>query len=194
MPSNLIKFQGPGWLNELGSWIYLTTHTSLSPIRHVFTPGFVNYKKGCTRLAAASDKVCQLLAHGQWFSPGTPASFTTKPGCHDIAEILLKVALSTINQIKSLIKFSLQVNMHSTDFLKFVFILLDIGPATRNFLLDPLNFFQTYIFYVIVLKPSNVIPLLLYQSSRTLSVFSFISTGRGLKIGRPVTIQNKPKS
>jgi hypothetical protein len=34
-----------------------------------------------------------LLAHGQWFSPGTPASSTTKTGCHDIAEILLKVAL-----------------------------------------------------------------------------------------------------
>jgi hypothetical protein len=58
-------------------------------------PGFVNYKKGCTRLAAASDKVYQLLAHGRWFSPGTPASST---GCHDIAEILLKVALSTKNQ------------------------------------------------------------------------------------------------
>ena len=29
-------------------------------------PGFVNYKKGCTRLAAASDKVCQLHAHGRW--------------------------------------------------------------------------------------------------------------------------------
>jgi hypothetical protein len=28
-----------------------------------------------------------------WFSPGTPASSTTKTGCHDIAEILLKVAL-----------------------------------------------------------------------------------------------------
>jgi hypothetical protein len=28
------------------------------------------------------------------FSPGTPASFTTKTGHHDIAEILLKVALS----------------------------------------------------------------------------------------------------
>jgi len=27
-----------------------------------------------------------LLAHGQWFSPGTPASSTTKPGRHDIAE------------------------------------------------------------------------------------------------------------
>jgi hypothetical protein len=43
-------------------------------------------------LAAASDKVYQLLAHGRWFSPGTSASSNTKTGCHDIAEILLKVA------------------------------------------------------------------------------------------------------
>jgi hypothetical protein len=57
-------------------------------------------KKGCTRLAAASDKVYQLLAHGRWFSLGTSASSTTKTGRHDIAEILLKVALNTqkINQ------------------------------------------------------------------------------------------------
>jgi hypothetical protein len=41
----------------------------------------------------ASDKVYQLLAHGRWFSPGTPASSTTKTGRHDIAEILLEVAL-----------------------------------------------------------------------------------------------------
>jgi hypothetical protein len=39
-----------------------------------------------------------LLAHGQWFSPGTPAFSATKTGHHDIAEILLKVALNTINQ------------------------------------------------------------------------------------------------
>jgi hypothetical protein len=50
-------------------------------------------QKGCTRLAAASDKVYQFLAHGRWLSPGTPASSTTKTGRHDIAEILLKVAL-----------------------------------------------------------------------------------------------------
>jgi hypothetical protein len=56
-------------------------------------PGLVNYKRGCTRLAAASDKVNQLLAHGRWFFPGIPASSTTKTGCHDIAEILLKVTL-----------------------------------------------------------------------------------------------------
>jgi hypothetical protein len=52
-------------------------------------------QKGYTRLAAASDKVYQLLAHGRWFSPGSPASSTTKTGRHDIAEILLKVGLST---------------------------------------------------------------------------------------------------
>jgi hypothetical protein len=52
----------------------------------------------CIRLAVASDKVYQLLAHGRWFSPGTTASSTTKTGRHDIAEILLNVALSTINK------------------------------------------------------------------------------------------------
>jgi hypothetical protein len=63
-----------------------------------FGPDFVNYKKGCTRLAAASDKVYQLLAHGRWFSP---ASTTTKTGRHDIAELLLKVALKH-QKIKSI--------------------------------------------------------------------------------------------
>jgi hypothetical protein len=77
---------------------YLATHTSLSPIRRGFALSFGNYKKGCTRLAVASDKVYQLLAHGWWFSPGTPASSTTKTGRHNIAEILLKVALNTKNQ------------------------------------------------------------------------------------------------
>jgi hypothetical protein len=46
-------------------------------------------KKGCTRLASASDKVYQLLAHGWWFSLGTPASSTTKTDRHDTTEILL---------------------------------------------------------------------------------------------------------
>ena len=46
-----LNFRGPGWLNELGSWI-TTVHTRLYKLQ-----------KGCTRLAAASDKVYQLLAH-----------------------------------------------------------------------------------------------------------------------------------
>jgi hypothetical protein len=40
-----------------------------------------------------------LLVQGWWFSPGTPASSTTKTGRHDIAEILLKVALNTQKKI-----------------------------------------------------------------------------------------------
>ena len=83
-----MRCEGLVWLSELGCWItnnqQPTTHTSLSPIRRV------NNKIGCTRLAIAIDKAYQLLAHGRWFFPGTPAS--TETGRHEIAEILLKVA------------------------------------------------------------------------------------------------------
>ena len=40
--------------------------------------------------------VCQCLAAGRWFSPGTPVSFNNKTYCCYITEILLKVALKTI--------------------------------------------------------------------------------------------------
>ena len=53
-------------------------------------------QNGCTRLAAASDKFYQLLAHGRWYSA---ASSTTKTGRHDIAESGVKHNKS--NQIKS---------------------------------------------------------------------------------------------
>jgi hypothetical protein len=82
---------------------YLTTHTSLSPIRRGFAPGFVNYKKGCTQFAASSDQVYQLLAHGRWFSPGTPASSTNKTGRHDMAESGVKHNKSNqINKFKTM--------------------------------------------------------------------------------------------
>ena len=61
-------------------------------------------QKGCTRLAATYDKVYQLLVHGWWFSPGTPASSTIKTGRHDIAEILLKVALKHQKSKSNLVK------------------------------------------------------------------------------------------
>ena len=76
---------------------------SNSSYKHITNRAWVQARlcklqKGCIRLAAASDKVYQLLAHGRWFSPGTLASCTTKAGRHDIAAILLKVALNTKNQ------------------------------------------------------------------------------------------------
>ena len=105
-----VSFYIPIFVSETGArvtqWVRvldLTAHTSRSPIRRRSVPSFVNYKKGCTQLAAASDKVYQLLAQSRWFSSGTPASSTTKTGRHDIAEILLKVTLKhkKSNQIKS---------------------------------------------------------------------------------------------
>ena len=65
-------------------------------------------QKRCTRLAVASDKVYQLLAHGRWFSP---ASSTTKTDRHDIAEILLKVALST-KSMQNIVKQVLTFFLH----------------------------------------------------------------------------------
>jgi hypothetical protein len=41
------------------------------------------------------------LATGQWFSLGPPVSSTNKTDCHNIAEILLKVALKYPKSIKS---------------------------------------------------------------------------------------------
>ena len=43
------------------------------------------------------DEVCQWLTAGRWFSPGAPDSSTNKTDCHNITEILLNVAISTIN-------------------------------------------------------------------------------------------------
>ena len=40
--------------------------------------------------------LCQWLTTGRWFSPGIPVSSTNKADRHNIAEILLKMALNTI--------------------------------------------------------------------------------------------------
>jgi hypothetical protein len=41
-------------------------------------------------------EMCQGLATGRWFSPGTPVCSTIKRDSHDITEILLKAVLNTI--------------------------------------------------------------------------------------------------
>ena len=68
----------------------------LSPLMWVRIP----IRARCTTLY---DKVCQWRATGPWFTPGFPVSSTNKTDHHDMAEILLRVALNTIkptNQIK----------------------------------------------------------------------------------------------
>jgi hypothetical protein len=57
------------------------------------------------QVSTLCDKVCQWFASGQWFtsgrwfSLGTVVSSTNKTDTHEIIEILLKVALSTITLI-----------------------------------------------------------------------------------------------
>jgi hypothetical protein len=51
-----------------------------------------NKQENCSRAARGVDKVCHCLATGLWFSPGTLLSSTNKTDCHNITEILLKVA------------------------------------------------------------------------------------------------------
>ena len=43
------------------------------------------------------DQVCQWLTVGLWFSLGTPVSSTNKTNCHNITELLVKVALKHPN-------------------------------------------------------------------------------------------------
>ena len=70
------------------SWVVGLSNNSYKPITNTASvrAWCCKLQKRCTRLAVACDKVYQLLAHGRWFSPGTPASSTTKTGRHDIAE------------------------------------------------------------------------------------------------------------
>ena len=83
-------YRGPSWLWLYCSWIYnYLCNQCLSPLMLWV---WISIKARCTTLC---DKVCQWLATGRFFSP---VSFTNKTDCHDITDILLKVALNTIKQ------------------------------------------------------------------------------------------------
>ena len=84
---------GPSWPWSYGSWIYnYLCNQCLSPLMLWVR---ISIRANCTILC---DKVCQWLATCRWFSPGAPVSSTNKTDRHDIAEILLKMALNTIKQ------------------------------------------------------------------------------------------------
>jgi hypothetical protein len=89
----IIIFQeaGPSWPWSYGNWIYnYLCNQCLSPLMLWIR---IPIRAKCTTLC---DNVCQWLATGWWFSPGTPVFFPNKTDRHDITGILLKVALNTI--------------------------------------------------------------------------------------------------
>ena len=84
---------GLSWPWSYGRWIknYLCNQCLSPPMLGVR----ISIRARRTTLC---DQVYQWLATCRWFSPGLPVSATNKAECHDITDILLKVALSTIKQ------------------------------------------------------------------------------------------------
>ena len=64
------------------------------------------------------DQVCLLLVVGRLLSLGTPVSSTNKTHHHDIAEIVLKVELNTINNINTV--FNLYLFSHWLQLFSFI--------------------------------------------------------------------------
>ena len=92
-PSFIYTRQGPSWSWSYGSWIYnYLCNQCLSSltlwVQILLRQGVLD--------TTLNDKVCHWLTTGLWFSPGTLVSSTNKTDCHNITEILLKVALNTI--------------------------------------------------------------------------------------------------
>ena len=86
--------KGLSWLWLYGSWIYFYLTIS---VYHHYRCEFEPSSWRAILDTTLCYQVCQWLATGLWFSPGPPLSSTNKTDCHDKTEILLKVALNTIN-------------------------------------------------------------------------------------------------
>ena len=78
-----IMYQCNQWLSPLNLWVRIPPRRGLLD-------------------TTLCDKVCQWLVTGRWFPPGTPVPSTNKTDRHDIAEILLKLALNIIKQTNKL--------------------------------------------------------------------------------------------
>ena len=90
------------------------TTTYVISVYNYHSPESESHSWGGVLNIALCDKVYQLLAAGQWFSPITPVSSTNKTQCHDIAEILLNVALNfksqNLNYINEPLNYSLPMS------------------------------------------------------------------------------------
>ena len=98
----LIHYTDQVWIHESrmqqGTKYNYLCNQCLSPLRFELEPHSWQGVLDTT----LCDKICQWLAPGRWFSPGTPVFSTNKTDHQDITEILLKVMLNTtINLFKN---------------------------------------------------------------------------------------------
>jgi hypothetical protein len=83
----------PSWPWSYGSWIY--NYLCNQCILPLMVWVRISIRVRCTTLC---DRVRQWLTTGRWFSPGPSVCSNNKTDCHDITEILIKVALNTIKK------------------------------------------------------------------------------------------------
>jgi hypothetical protein len=95
LTSRLLTKQITKWDTLKSTYLHLYKYTTQnpSPVKVLINP-VTQYRRcefeshSCD--TTLCDKVCQWLAAGRWFSPGTPVSSTNKTDCHDMTELLLK--------------------------------------------------------------------------------------------------------
>ena len=110
------------------------------------------------------DKVCLSLRTGQWFSPHTLVSSTNKIDCHDITQILLKVALNTIYQTKPYRHYG--PHLYKVDSVSYHMLwyfrepLLVLMEMAAYFELPHLNYPYQNCFIIVSIKNCNLIQFL----------------------------------
>jgi hypothetical protein len=97
LDTKLFNFRDRQGRDRMVLVVVFTTICAIS-VYHLYSCEFESRSWQSVLDTTLCDKVCHWLAAGLWFSPGTPVSSTNKTDCHDITEILLEVALNTINQ------------------------------------------------------------------------------------------------
>jgi hypothetical protein len=83
---------------------------------------------------------------GQWFFPGTLLSSTNKADCHNITEIMLKVALNTIT-----------LALHISPF---IYVILFLYPFTYNHFhcdFETLSFFQIFYTFLETTRKASIV-------------------------------------
>jgi len=78
---NFLFYWGPSWAWSYSSWIYNYLCNQCLSLQQLWVRTL--FMVMCTRYNI-SDKVCQWLVAGRWFSQGTPVSSTNKTDRHDI--------------------------------------------------------------------------------------------------------------
>jgi hypothetical protein len=86
-------YKGLSWSWSYGGWIY--SYLCNQCLSSLTLWVWIQLRWGVLDTTLC-DKVCLWLAAGWWFSLGSPISSTNETDRHDMTEILLKVALSTI--------------------------------------------------------------------------------------------------